>query len=205
MFVVILRFCLLPIYLQSYLNIAHDKVEDLKKEAGRITNVELQKKVSSIFYYLCVVTLQFAAPLILCLYLTLMYKSLGGLSWAGIFKDPLLEGQCSAEDHIVQAINNVVEGSGDFSSVTPTEESSSSADFNILQSAQGLHESLTSLKNVSISLILPRNINIDSVCLQVFTTEVYRGFLGFATWWSYFTLFATSSLGIVYQSYFTKT
>lgn len=150
LFVVVLRFCLLPIYLQSYLNIAYDKVEDLKKEAGRITNVELQKKVSSIFYYLCVVTLQFAAPLILCLYLTLMYKSLGGLSWTGLFKDPLLEGQCSAEDHIVQAVSKVIEGSGDFSAVTPTEDPIS-ADFNIMQSAQGLQESLTSLKNVSIN------------------------------------------------------
>lgn len=124
-------------------------MEDLKKEAGRITNVELQKKVSSIFYYLCVVTLQFAAPLILCLYLTLMYKSLGGLSWTGLFRDPPLDGQCSAEEHIVQAVSKSLEGSGDFSSVTPAEESSFT-DFNILQSAQGLHESLTSLKNVSI-------------------------------------------------------
>lgn len=149
LFVVILRFCLLPIYLQSYLNIAYDKVEDLKKEAGRITNVELQKKVSSIFYYLCVVTLQFAAPLILCLYLTLMYKSLGGLSWTGLFQDPLLQGQCSVEDSISQAVK-VIEGSGDFTSVTPTEEPST-GDFNILQSAQGLQESLASLKNVSIN------------------------------------------------------
>lgn len=125
-------------------------MEDLKKEAGRITNVELQKKVSSIFYYLCVVTLQFAAPLILCLYLTLMYKSLGGLSWTGLFKDPLLEGQCSADDHIVQTVNKIIEGSGDFSAVTPTEDPIS-ADFNILESAQGLQESLASLKNVSIN------------------------------------------------------
>lgn len=146
---VILRFSLLPIYLQSYLNIAYDKVEDLKKEAGRITNIELQKKVSSIFYYLCVVTLQFAAPLIICLYLTLMYKSLGGLSWTALFRDPVLEGQCSADNHIFDTVNNGTEGSGDFASVTPTEDPTP-VDFSILQSAQGLHESLTSLKNVSV-------------------------------------------------------
>lgn len=36
----------MPIYLQSYLNLAHDKIMDLRKEAGRITNFEYQKKVS---------------------------------------------------------------------------------------------------------------------------------------------------------------
>lgn len=39
---------------------------------------------------------------------------------------------------------------------------------------------------------------------QIFTTDVYRGLFGFATWWSCFVWFATSSLGMVYQSYFTK-
>lgn len=42
---VLLRFCLLPIYFQSYLNMAYDRLEQQKKEAGRITNKELQKKV----------------------------------------------------------------------------------------------------------------------------------------------------------------
>lgn len=42
---VILRFSLMPVYLQAYLNLAYDRIEDQKKEAGRITNVELQKKV----------------------------------------------------------------------------------------------------------------------------------------------------------------
>lgn len=42
---VLLRLILMPIYLQAYLNIAHDRLEDQKKEAGRITNVDLQRKV----------------------------------------------------------------------------------------------------------------------------------------------------------------
>lgn len=36
----------MPIYLQAYLNIAYDRLEDQKKEAGRITNVDLQRKVT---------------------------------------------------------------------------------------------------------------------------------------------------------------
>lgn len=40
-----LRLVLMPIYLQAYLNIAYDRLEEQKKEAGRITNIDLQKKV----------------------------------------------------------------------------------------------------------------------------------------------------------------
>ncbi|SPP77469.1 transmembrane protein 161B [Drosophila guanche] len=173
-FVVVMRFALMPVYLQSYLNLAYDKILDLRKEAGRITNVEFKQKISSIFYYLCVVTLQFAAPLILCLYLTLMYKSLGGFSWAGVFSEAVvLQHECAADD-----VETAVSGG--------TETAIEEGEFNIMESAQSLQASFSSLKNV-------------------FSTEVYKGFLGFATWWSYFTLFATSSLGIVYQSYFNKT
>lgn len=42
---VILRFSLMPVYLQAYLNLAYDRIQEQKKEAGRITNIELQKKV----------------------------------------------------------------------------------------------------------------------------------------------------------------
>lgn len=40
---VMLRLILMPIYLQAYLNLAYDRIEDQKKEAGRITNVEYKQ------------------------------------------------------------------------------------------------------------------------------------------------------------------
>lgn len=40
-----LKVILMPLYLQAYLNIAYTRLENQKKEAGRITNVELQQKV----------------------------------------------------------------------------------------------------------------------------------------------------------------
>ena len=43
-------------YLQSYLNLAYHKMEEMKLEAGKISNIELQKSLSRIFYYLCVVS-----------------------------------------------------------------------------------------------------------------------------------------------------
>ena len=59
------------------------KVAELKQEAGKISNLDLQRKVVRVFYYLCVVTLQYTAPMILILYLSFLYKTLGGGSWSG--------------------------------------------------------------------------------------------------------------------------
>lgn len=42
---VFLKIFLMPWYLQAYLNMAYDRVEEQKKEAGRITNVDYQKRV----------------------------------------------------------------------------------------------------------------------------------------------------------------
>lgn len=49
-FVVVLRFALMPIYLQSYLNLASERIVNLRQEAGRITNIDYQKKVNCVKY-----------------------------------------------------------------------------------------------------------------------------------------------------------
>ncbi|ETN58074.1 transmembrane protein 161B [Anopheles darlingi] len=186
---VLLRFILMPVYLQAYLNLAHERVEEQKKEAGRITNIELQKKISSIFYYLCVVTLQYVAPILMCLFFAFMYKTLGDFTWSGILKQSAMADECSAdleyEKSVLAAMttDNTIIETNDFATVTPQSEEELGS--NILSTAQSFHLSLQSLKSV-------------------FTKDVYRGIFGFATWWSCFSWFAASSLGMVYQSYFTK-
>ena len=59
--------------------------------------MELQRKVVRVFYYLCVVTLQYVAPMILILYLSFLYKTLGGGSWSGgpISESPKVEAAAS--------------------------------------------------------------------------------------------------------------
>lgn len=47
---------MMPTYLQSYLNMAYHKIEELKQEAGKISNVDLKKSIVRVFYYLCVVS-----------------------------------------------------------------------------------------------------------------------------------------------------
>lgn len=119
----LLKIVLMPIYLQSYLNLAIQRLEIQKKEAGRITNVDLQKKVclmtyvyiylklfnyilsenfifcykylikqiflmlqiAAVYYYLCVVALQFVVPIIICLFFTFLYKTLGTKKYFKIY------------------------------------------------------------------------------------------------------------------------
>lgn len=47
---VLLRMILMPIYLQAYLNLAYDRIEEQKKEAGRITNTEY-KQVNNFHFH----------------------------------------------------------------------------------------------------------------------------------------------------------
>ena len=77
------RFLLVWPHLQSHLNLAFRKLEKLRKEAGRIKAVELQKMIVHVFYYLCVVALQYITPIIFLLFSVLMLKTLGNLSLMG--------------------------------------------------------------------------------------------------------------------------
>nr|XP_023013091.1 transmembrane protein 161B [Leptinotarsa decemlineata] len=90
-----LKMILMPWYLQAYLDMAYHRLEKQKKEAGRITNIELQKQIASVFYYLCVVTLQYVAPVVICFYMTLMYKTLGEFSWGDfVFANTVNDDEC---------------------------------------------------------------------------------------------------------------
>lgn len=158
----------MPIYLQAYLNIAHDRLEEQKKEAGRITNVDLQRKVfaenqihfpsdhfkfppsfpfelqvASIFYYLCVVTLQYVAPLIMCLYFALMYKTLGGYNWSDLFH-PVLRNETIIQAPVAPIVTPIY-------TETVTDRTSNFDDENILTQASDLQTSIQGLKAVSIA------------------------------------------------------
>ena len=75
------RVALMPTYLQSYLNLALVKVSNMKKQSGKISNIDLQKIITSIYYYLCVVALQYLTPALNLLFFVLLFKTLGSHSW----------------------------------------------------------------------------------------------------------------------------
>ncbi|KAM5237969.1 transmembrane protein 161A [Ctenodactylus gundi] len=83
---VLVALCLLRLvvtrpHLQAYLCLARARVEQLRKEAGRIEAREIQQRVVRVYCYVTVVSLQYLTPLILTLNCTLLLKSLGGYSW----------------------------------------------------------------------------------------------------------------------------
>lgn len=85
-FILLLLFCGLRLslvwrHLQSYLDMAHDRIEKMKKETGRISNVDLKRKVARVFYYLSAAALQYLAPTILLLFSVLMLRTLGCEDW----------------------------------------------------------------------------------------------------------------------------
>lgn len=82
-FFIAVRFSLIHKYLQAYLNLAPTRLTKLRKEAGKITNHELKKLIAGVFYYLCIVCLQYLGPLLLLLYNTFLYKVLANHSWSG--------------------------------------------------------------------------------------------------------------------------
>ncbi|XP_048383180.1 transmembrane protein 161B isoform X5 [Stegostoma tigrinum] len=97
----VLRLALIRQHLQAYLNLAQKGVEQMKKEAGRISTKDLQKMVARVFYYLCVIALQYVAPMIMLLHTTLLLKTLGNQSWGVIS-----EASCVSPTEIAETTND---------------------------------------------------------------------------------------------------
>ncbi|KAM5190669.1 transmembrane protein 161A isoform 5-T5 [Callospermophilus lateralis] len=77
----LLRLAVTRPHLQAYLCLAKARVEQLRREAGRIEAREIQRRVVRVYCYVTVVSLQYLTPLILTLNCTLLLKTLGGYSW----------------------------------------------------------------------------------------------------------------------------
>uniref|UniRef100_G3P7I6 Transmembrane protein 161B n=1 Tax=Gasterosteus aculeatus aculeatus TaxID=481459 RepID=G3P7I6_GASAC len=86
----VLRLALMRHHMQAYLNLAQKGVDQMKREAGRISTVDLQKMVARVFYYLCVIALQYVAPLVMLLHTTLLLKTLGESNTARILSSSSL-------------------------------------------------------------------------------------------------------------------
>jgi len=70
----ILRVSLIWPHLQAYLELAKHKVQIMRSGKERVLLIQLQKKVLYILKFLCAVGLQYTAPLILLLTLTMLYN-----------------------------------------------------------------------------------------------------------------------------------
>nr|XP_058917713.1 transmembrane protein 161A isoform X2 [Kogia breviceps] len=94
----LLRLAVTRPHLQAYLCLAKARVEQLRREAGRIEAREIQRRVVRVYCYVTVVSLQYLTPLILTLNCTLLLKTLGGYSWGLGPVPPLSPTPSSARD-----------------------------------------------------------------------------------------------------------
>ncbi|KAL8177600.1 UNVERIFIED_CONTAM: hypothetical protein K2H54_014124 [Gekko kuhli] len=83
----LLRLATIHLHLQAYLNLAPRWVEQMKREAGRISVLEIQQRITRVYCYVTVVSLQYLGPIILTLHCTLLLKTLGEYSW-GLYPEP---------------------------------------------------------------------------------------------------------------------
>uniref|UniRef100_A0A8C3NQH4 Transmembrane protein 161A n=1 Tax=Cyanoderma ruficeps TaxID=181631 RepID=A0A8C3NQH4_9PASS len=74
-------------HLQAYLGLAPRWVSRIRREAGRIPARDIQRKITRIYCYVSVVSLQYLGPVILSLHCTLLLKTLGHHSW-GLYPAP---------------------------------------------------------------------------------------------------------------------
>ncbi|NXP74141.1 T161A protein, partial [Ramphastos sulfuratus] len=84
----LLRLALTRPHLQAYLGLAERWVEQMRREAGRIPALEIQRKVTRIYCYVSVVSLQYLAPIVLTLHCTLLLKTLGKEHSWGLYPEP---------------------------------------------------------------------------------------------------------------------
>lgn len=80
---IIIRMFLYRHYAQSYLNVALELAYDLRQGTSRLTNTRYMQTISSIYQYYGVVASQYVIPLFCLLFLSLLLKTLGNLSWCG--------------------------------------------------------------------------------------------------------------------------
>ncbi|XP_038661256.1 transmembrane protein 161B isoform X6 [Scyliorhinus canicula] len=115
----VLRLALIRQHLQAYLNLAQKGVEQMKKEAGRISTKDLQKMVARVFYYLCVIALQYVTPMIMLLHATLLLKTLGNHSWGVLSESSHVSPTEIAETS--NSVNSAILGANENKKLTVTQ------------------------------------------------------------------------------------
>lgn len=181
----ILRFYLFPKYVTMFLESTDNRIMRIKRRGGATTNREIQMTVSSTFNFVNIVIIQYVLPILMCLFTVMIYKTLGGHSWF-----PNFVGKSGALNETISTGNSTgifLDSSVD-SFMTRYEN----------MSASNSDEIST---NSSMVASLAAMVNLDDF-KKIFTPELFRGILGFATWWFHFSWFCSSTTGLIYHTYF---
>ncbi|KAK9519157.1 hypothetical protein VZT92_021902 [Zoarces viviparus] len=169
----VLRLLLTRYHLQAYLNLAQKWVEQMKKEAGRIAAIDIQRKVTRIFCYLTVIALQYLVPVFLILFSTLALKALGDFSWA-----PGVERAPGVTPALVMPTAAPVLPGG----LDEDEEGMEDMEEDIQATVARLSEAFVALRSVLTPLF-------------------FRGLFAFLTWWVAACQVISSLFGIYFHQY----
>ncbi|CAL1592812.1 unnamed protein product [Knipowitschia caucasica] len=172
-FLCLLRLAVTRYHLQAYLNLAQKWVQQMKKEAGRIAAIDIQRKVTRVFCYLTVVTLQYLIPIFLILFTTLALKSLGDFSWIPGEEQPPGVTPALVLPTAAPAVSGVLE---------EDEEGVDYMEEDIQATVARLSESFSALRSVLTPLF-------------------FRGFFAFLTWWVAACQVISSLFGIYFHQY----
>lgn len=175
------RFYLLPRYVSMFLSSSSTRIARLRFRGGTVTNREIQMTISGIYNYVNVISIQYILPILMCLFTSIMFTTMGGHKWipsldqtpAGnltLSESPMgIEGEFSGNSFMTQANNESI--------VEFVESNNSTFSF------------------------LTEMINFSEIKRQ-FSAEVFRGIFGFATWWLHLSWFCTTTTGVIYHTYF---
>lgn len=169
----VLRLALTRYHLQAYLNLAQKWVEQMKREAGRIAAIDIQRKVTRVFCYLTVVTLQYLIPVLLILFSTLALKALGDFSWTPGAEEVPGVTPALVLPTAAPAVSGVVD---------EDEEGVDYMEEDIQATVSRLSETFAALRSVLTPLF-------------------FRGFFAFLTWWVAACQVLSSLFGIYFHQY----
>ncbi|XP_061593728.1 transmembrane protein 161A [Cololabis saira] len=168
-----LRVGLVRYHLQAYLNLAQKWVEQMRKEAGRIAAIDIQRKVTRVFCYLTVVTLQYLVPVLLILFSTLSLKALGDFSW-------------SAAPDQTPAVSPAL--------VMPT--AAPVLTVGVDEDEEGMED-----MEEDIQATVARLSEAFAALRLVLTPLFFKGFFAFLTWWVAACQVISSLFGIYFHQY----
>lgn len=171
----VLRLLVTRYHLQAYLNLAQKWVEQMKKEAGRIAAIDIQRKVTRIFCYLTVVTLQYLVPILLILFSTLALKTLGDFSWGFAEETPGISPALVLPTAPPLQPSPSIVGLEEDEEGEDLEEEVQATVAHLAEILQGLRAVLTPL--------------------------FFRGFFAFLTWWVAACQLISSLFGIYFHQY----
>nr|XP_015831728.2 transmembrane protein 161A [Nothobranchius furzeri] len=169
----VLRLVLTRVHMQAYLNLSQKWVEQMKKEAGRIAAIDIQRKVTRVFCYLTVVTLQYLVPIFLILFSSLSLKALGDFSWGAVAEET--PGVTPAL--VMPTAAPVLPGGLD-----EDEDGVDDMEEDIQATVARLSETFTALR-------------------AVLTPLFFRGLFAFLTWWVSACQVISSLFGIYFHQY----